>query len=431
MTTLRRWSVDLRWLINTIAALAVLWALVAGAPDLIAGLPRMSVLTLAMFCAGIIIGEIARMAVLTGRETAPVSTASSLALSLSVVLAANGSPLGAAPVCLVIAAGMFVGASVLRLLGRQMHWSDDSARLCGVFVAPWLFREVPFGGKTLLQWQFDLEDHRWLVGVIMVLVGSVSMTVGLALEAVARAGREGAPLLPAIVDELRSTLGLGTALVTSGALIALAESAIGLAALPLFLFPLVLTSFAVQRYAVIRRTYRQTIGALSSLTDRAGYTTPDHARRVADLSLAVGRDLGMGQRELSDLEYAALLHDLGQVGLREPIPAGATVMAAPADQQRIAQDGSYIVRTPGVLDEVGIVLEAQTTPYRQVREFGQDLPLASRIIKVANAYDDLAGPDGVDDERAMERIHLGLGYEYDPRVVESLSRALARRRRTS
>jgi hypothetical protein len=312
-----------------------------------------------------------------------------------------------------------------------MHWSDDSARLCGVFVAPWLFREVPFGGKTLLQWQFDLEDHRWLVGVIMVLVGSVSMTVGLALEAVARAGREGAPLLPAIVDELRSTLGLGTALVTSGALIALAESAIGLAALPLFLFPLVLTSFAVQRYAVIRRTYRQTIGALSSLTDRAGYTTPDHARRVADLSLAVGRDLGMGQRELSDLEYAALLHDLGQVGLREPIPAGATVMAAPADQQRIAQDGSYIVRTTGVLDEVGIVLEAQTTPYRQVREFGQDLPLASRIIKVANAYDDLAGPDGVDDERAMERIHLGLGYEYDPRVVESLSRALARRRRTS
>jgi len=137
--------------------------------------------------------------------------------------------------------------------------------------------------------------------------------------------------------------------------------------------------------------------------------------------------MGMGQRELTDLEYAALLHDLGQVALREPIPAGATVMAAPADQQRIAHDGAEIARTTGVLDNVAAILEAQTTPYRQVREFGQDLPMSSRIIKVANAYDDLCDPGG-NDHRAMERIHLGLGYEYDPRVVDSLTRVLERRR---
>ena len=82
---------------------------------------------------------------------------------------------------------------------------------------------------------------------------------------------------------MRSTPALATALVASGALIALAEFAIGVAALPLFLFPLVLTYFAVQRYASIRQTYRQTIGALSSLTDRAGYTATNHAQRVADI----------------------------------------------------------------------------------------------------------------------------------------------------
>ncbi len=151
-----------------------------------------------------------------------------------------------------------------------------------------------------------------------------------------------------------------------------------------------LTYFAVRRFASIRLTYRQTIGALSSLTERTGYTRPDHAERVTRTSCAIGRELGMGQRELTDLEYAALLHDLGQVALREPIPRGATVMAAPADQQRIAHDGAEIVRSTGVLDRVAAILEAQTTPYRQVREFGQDLPLASRIIKVANAYDDMS-----------------------------------------
>ena len=66
-------------------------------------------------------------------------------------------------------------------------------------------------------------------------------------------------------------------------------------------------------------------------------------------------------------------------------------MAAPADQRRIAHDGAEIVRQTGVLDNVAQILEAQTTPYRQVREFGEELPVASRIIKVANAYEDFAG----------------------------------------
>ena len=105
----------------------------------------------------------------------------------------------------------------------------------------------------------------------------------------------------------------------------------------------------------------------------------------------MGRDLGMSDRDTLDLEYAALLHDIGQVALREPIPGGATMMAAPADQDRIAHDGAGIVRQTGVLDNVAVILESQSKPYRQVREFGEDLPLASRIIKVANAYDDLVG----------------------------------------
>jgi hypothetical protein len=108
-------------------------------------------------------------------------------------------------------------------------------------------------------------------------------------------------------------------------------------------------------------------------------------------------------------------------------------MAAPADQQRIAHDGAEIVRRTGVLDSVAHILEAQTSPYRQVREFGEDLPMSSRIIKVANAFDDLSGGrlGGVDEHRAMERIHLGLGYEYDPRVVDSLAKVLSRRQSRS
>ena len=415
----------------TVAAAAMALTAAWFARDDYGALSGSTILSLVLFFIAIAAGEAARLTILTGRDTAPMSTAAALGLALSSVAPRGGQPVGAAVVVSTISTGIILGNVILAVAGQPVRWGHVAARLLGVSVAPVVFRTLTFDGLPLMVWQRTWNDQRWLVAVVMLVVGSLAMLVDLALQAAVRAGEDEAPLVRSVVDEVRSGAALASALVASGALIALAELAIGVAALPLFLLPLLLTYFGVQRYASIRTTYRQTIGALSSLTDRAGYTLPHHARRVAELSLAVGRDIGMGQRELNELEYAALLHDLGQVALREPIPQGATVMAAPADQQRIAHDGAEIVRTTGVLDSVAAVLEAQATPYRQVREFGQDLPMSSRIIKVANAYDDLSGPAGEHDDRAMERIHLGLGYEYDPQVVDSLTRVLARRRRSA
>ena len=421
--------IDLRGPIGVLSAACVLGALWM-ARDEASSLTGEVILELVLFLVAIALGETARLTILTGRATAPMSTAAALGLSFTALTSTGGRPVDASVVVATISIGMALGLVILRLATGSAHWGGTAARLLAAATAAVVYRSVGFGEHTLIEWQDRWPRDRWLVAVLMLTVGALAMLVDLALEAAVRAGRDHAPLLRSIVDEVRSSGGLATALVSSGALIALGEVAVGIAALPLFLFPLVLTYFAVQRYATIRTTYRQTIGALSSLTDRAGYTRTSHAQRVADISVAVGRDLGMGQRELTDLEYAALLHDLGQIALRAPIPQGATVMAAPADQQRIAHDGAEIVRTTGVLDNVAKILEAQTTPYRQVREFGQDLPMSSRIIKVANAYDDLCEPSG-DDHSAMERIHLGLGYEYDPRVVDSLTRILDRRRRSA
>jgi hypothetical protein len=248
------------------------------------------------------------------------------------------------------------------------------------------------------------------------------------LLATVRAARSHAPFRRTFQDEFIAAFGLIAALSTTGALVALAERPLGAVAIPLFLFPLGLTLFAVRRQSAVRRTYGQTIRALSRLTEFGGYTEPGHASRVAELCRPMGQHLGMSERDVLDLEYAALLHDIGQVSLAEPIPGGATVLAAPADQRRIAHDGAEIVRQTGVLDNVATILEAQTTSYRHVRELGEDLPLASRIIKVCNAYDDMAGshPTPARRSAAMERINLGLGYEYDPRVVDALVRVLER-----
>ena len=57
-----------------------------------------------------------------------------------------------------------------------------------------------------------------------------------------------------------------------------------------------------------------------------------------------------------------------------------------------------------------------------------EVPLASRIIKAVNAYDDLVGdsPEVSRHLEALERLRLGMAYEYDPTVVECLSSTVER-----
>jgi hypothetical protein len=380
------------------------------------------------FFVAIVIGEMFRVELPGSRHTAPMATAAALAFAMTVdSTSATSEGYESALVIAVTAVAMAVGSIPNVLRGRPVRVPDLANRLIGIAVAALLFRQIPISqGRDVLDLQASWPPY--LLALVMVLVSVLALTIQVFLLAFVRAGRSHAPFARTVEDEFRAAFGLTAALSATGTLIALAERPLGLAAIPLFLFPLVLTQFAVRRHSTIRRTYRQTIRTLSRLTEFGGYTEPGHASRVATLSKAIGHELGMSERDVLDLEYAALLHDIGQVSLTEPIPGGATVLAAPADQRRIAHDGAEIVRQTGVLDNVALILEAQTTSYRQVRELGEDLPLSSRIIKVCNAYDDLTGQGADSAQRgaAIERIHLGLGYEYDPRVVDALIHVLAR-----
>jgi HD domain len=385
-------------------------------------------LIMGVFFVAIVIGEMFRVRLPGSRHTAPLATAAALAFAMTVASpygtpASYRSPL----VIAVTALAMMVGLTPDLIRRRPILLPDLAISLVAISVAALLFREVPFShGRSALDLQASWPPY--FLALVMVLISAFALTIEVFLLALVLAARSHAPLLRTFKDEFMAAFGLTAALSATGAFVALAERPLGVVAIPLFLFPLGLTQFAVRRQGAIRRTYGQTIRTLSRLTELGGYTEPGHVSRVATLSLAMGHQLGMSERDVLDLEYAALLHDIGQVALTEPIPGGATLLAAPADQRRIAHDGAEIVRQTGVLDNVAVILEAQTTSYRHVRELGEALPLSSRIIKVCNAYDDMAGGSPTPARRAaaMERIHLGLGYEYDPRVVDALVRVLQR-----
>ena len=200
-------------------------------------------------------------------------------------------------------------------------------------------------------------------------------------------------------------------------------------ALPLFSLPLLISQLSFRRYRAIRATRWQTVISLARSTEVAGYTLPGHARRVADLSSGIGRELGLGSKELELLECAALMHDIGQLSLVDPVPGGATALLPLPEQRRIGRLGSEVIRHTGVPPKVAEIVAAIPEPYR--REDGTrdpGLPRAAAIIRVANAFDDL-GCDGGDREQreeVVEQLRRNTAREYEPHAVEALARVCLR-----
>lgn len=365
------------------------------------------------------LGELARISLPGGRETAPIATAGALGYALLPSVGGEPVAFGAVQVIAVTATGMVVGALPHVAVGRSPRLDSMARRLFAVAVVALSFR--PVAGDLP-----PVESQVWPVLAVMLALVLLAGLVDVVIAAAVRRASLHVRFVTGLYDELRVQTALGAAAGATALLIALATHAMGLLALLVFTAPLLVTQVAFRRYAGIRATYLQTIRALSRVTEVGGYVESGHSRRVSRLAVGVGRELGMGEPDRLRLEYAALMHDIGQLSLRDPIPGGATVLAGLEQQRRIAELGSEVIRETGVLDEVAEVVRRQADPYCP-DGIDTTLPLASRIIKAAGAYDDLVGssPDRDRQAAALERLRLDTA-EYDPLVVEALSRVVER-----
>lgn len=379
------------------------------------------------FAVLVLVGELLRVNLPGDRDSSPIGGAAALAYSLLVVLD-NGvrAAHGVATVVAVVFVASVASALIHEALQRDPRTIDLARRLVAVAAAAVSFRLVLLGSSLEHVAVGRKADQPLLAMAIAALVG---IAVDLALSAAVDATRKRAPFLPILRNEMTAQAPLAVATAATGILMALSVRVMGLWALLVFCVPLLVTQFSFRRFASISTTYRQTIRALSRVTEVGGYVEPGHARRVMSLSVAVGREFGLTDAELLDLEYAALMHDIGQLSLADPIPRGSTLTVAPSERQRIASLGAEVIRSTGTLDRVAHIVEEQASPYRMMRENASDVPLAARIVKACSAYDDLVSASR--EARgtraswdALERLRMGMAFEYDPRVVEALTQVL-------
>lgn len=370
----------------------------------------------------IAVGEMVQFRLDRSQNRAPIATSAALAYAML-----RGPEVGVPPETAQVVAVAFV-ATFAGLLPRIVSglWWDivvSCRRVLSVACAAFVFSVV---APDRTYWSGTWSDAVALTGAMFLAVlaaGASDALVG-AGQVTERSNR---PFPAALRDELAMMGRIGLAMGASGMLLAAGTSLLGLWAPPLVVVPLLLTQFAFRRYASAQRTYRSTVRSMARSTEIAGFSTPGQNARTAALAVAMGNDLGLTPARMEALEYAALLSGLGQLALADPSPGGASLLRSREERQQAAEIGAAVIERSGALDHVAEIVRHSNDSYRNGRANRPDVPLESCIVNVALAYEQLVGEGtGQSSQQALENIGLGMGAEYDPVVVASLRRVVAR-----
>jgi HD-GYP domain-containing protein (c-di-GMP phosphodiesterase class II) len=181
--------------------------------------------------------------------------------------------------------------------------------------------------------------------------------------------------------------------------------------------------------------YRGTAQVLSDVIEADDEYTGLHSRQVVDLSLAVADTLGLGSAGRLNVEFGALLHDVGKIRvpteiIRKPSKLDDTEWAI---MRRHTIEGQAILeKVGGTLARVGVVVRASHERFDGAgypdQLHGSQIPIESRIISACDAYNamttDRSYRPAMSAMAAVEELTRCAGTQFDPNVVAALVRAL-------
>jgi len=246
-----------------------------------------------------------------------------------------------------------------------------------------------------------------------------------------------------------------------GAVMAIAYEAAGLYTLAVFAVPLLLmrrtqaaylahTQRSVRKLREAAKTIQsqnvsledanrllkeRTTAAMQSLAatvDARDSYTAGHSRRVQQLALAIGTELGLTDTELDLLGHAALFHDIGKLAIPDAILLKPTSLTPEelALMQRHAEDGARLVARLGFLDDAVPLIRHHHERYDGLGYpaglAGDEIPFGARIIHVADALDSMLTNRvyraALTREAALEELERNTGTQFCPLTADALLR---------
>ena len=220
-----------------------------------------------------------------------------------------------------------------------------------------------------------------------------------------------------------------------GLLLALTQVRIGAVGVALFLVPLLLARYVFHLWMDAKRAHVDTVRTLMSAVDAADPFTWGLSYRISKMCLRVGRRMGLPESELEELEYAALLHDIGRTAIKRDIlmKPGKLSEAEQTALRTHPRVGYELLANLRFFPNAAEVVYAhherpdgkgypRGLPERQI-------PVASRIIMAVAAFDALTSDRpyrrGLTPDAALEELLNHTGTQFFPDVVEALNHLYA------
>lgn len=181
----------------------------------------------------------------------------------------------------------------------------------------------------------------------------------------------------------------------------------------------------------LQGAYRGTVMLLADVVEHDDAYTADHSRSVVELTHAVGDELGFPANQRDELEFAALLHDVGKIAIPKEIlnkPARLTDEEFELMKTHTVEGHAMLDRVGGLMARVGRIVRScherwDGNGYPDGLA-GNDIPLAARIVFCCDAYNaittDRPYRRGRSQEEAIEELCAGAASQFDPRVVSAL-----------
>jgi hypothetical protein len=195
-----------------------------------------------------------------------------------------------------------------------------------------------------------------------------------------------------------------------------------------------------ERYAKaveLQRAYRGTVMLLSDVVEFDDPYTGSHSAGVVDLVNATADELDIDPRQRQELEFAAMLHDVGKIAIPKEILNKPDKLSDDEFDvmKRHTIEGQHMLdRVGGLLGSVGEVVRScherwDGKGYPDGLK-GEQIPLQARIVFACDAYNamttDRVYRPRLSDEAAIAELENNAGTQFDPHVVEALVRVVER-----
>ena len=182
-------------------------------------------------------------------------------------------------------------------------------------------------------------------------------------------------------------------------------------------------------YEDLEDMFLSTVKSLAAAIDAKDPYTRGHSERVTRFSILIARELGLDDKTQRDVQLCALLHDVGKIGV--------PISILRKKDKLTDEDWKHIRRHPVLGAEIISPITQLKELVRNIRNHherydgkgypdsleGEDIPLISRILAVADTFDALTSErpyrNGLSDKAALEEMEIVKGTQLDPACVEA------------